>query len=66
MIVLEKHGLIRCGCGTIYTFAQELVEKIFPILDYDITVCFNDRYFTVNKYNSIEDIVQKWSKEETK
>ena len=62
MIILEKHGLIRCSCGTIYAFAQELVEKIFPILDNDITVCFNDKYFTVNKYNSIEDIIQKWSK----
>lgn len=62
MIILEKHGLVRCCCGTIYTFAQELVEKIFPILDHDITVCFNDTYFTVNKYDTVENIIEKYSR----
>ena len=66
MITLNKNGLIECCCGTIYTFAQELVEKICPILDFSITACFNGRYFTVNKYDTAEDIVKKWSKEATK
>ena len=66
MIILNKNGLVECCCGTINTFAKELVEKICPILDFSITVCFNDRYFTVYKYDTVEDIVKKWSKEESK
>ena len=66
MIVLNKNGLVECCCGTIWCFAEDLVEKICPILDSSITVCFNDRYFTVNKYDTAEDIVNKWSKEELK
>lgn len=60
MIYLNENGLIRCGCGTIVTFAQELVEKVFPILDYSIEVCFNDKYFTVNKDDTVESIIKKW------
>ena len=61
MITLNKNGLVECYCGTISTFAKEIVEKICPILDSSITVCFNDRYFTVYKYDTVEDIVKKWS-----
>ena len=60
MIVLNKNGLVECCCGTIRTFAEELVEKICPILDSSITVCFNDIYFIVNKSNTAEEIVEKW------
>lgn len=61
MIVLNKNGLVTCACGTIHSFAQELVEKICPILDSNIGVCFNDKYFIINKYDTVEDIVKKWS-----
>lgn len=61
MIILKDNGVVECGCGTIYGFAKEIVEKICPILDSSITVCFNDRRFTVYKYDTVEDIVKKWS-----
>ena len=60
MIILNKNGLVECCCGTISTFAEELVEKICPILNSSITVCFNDKYFTVYKYDTVEAIVKKW------
>lgn len=60
MIVLRKNGTVECCCGTIYTFAQELVEKVLPILDYAIDVEFNDLRFTVNKYDTVESILKKW------
>lgn len=66
MIALMKNGTIECCCGTIYTFAQELAEKVLPILDYDIEVCFNDRHFIVNKYDTVESIINKWAKEVAK
>ena len=65
MLVLNKNGLVICCCGTIYTFAEELVERVCPILDSNIIACFNLRYFTVNKYDTVEDIVKRWSKEAT-
>lgn len=64
MIALKRSGLVQCYCGTIYTFAQELVEKVLPILDYDIEVCFNDKHFMANKYDTVESIISKWAKEE--
>lgn len=64
MIALKKSGLVQCCCGTIYTFAQELVEKVLPIIDYDIEVCFNGKHFTVNKYDTVESIISKWTREE--
>ena len=60
MIVLRKNGTVECCCGTIYTFAEELVEKVLPILDYAIGVEFNDLRFTVNKYDTVESILKKW------
>lgn len=60
MIMLKKNGTVECCCGTIYTFAQELVEKVLPILDYAIDVEFNDLRFAVNKYDTVESILKKW------
>lgn len=60
MIILKQNGTVECCCGSIYTFAEELVEKILPILDYAIDVKFNDLYFTVNKDDTILSILQKW------
>lgn len=66
MITLKKNGTIECYCGSIYAFAQEIVDKVLPILDYDIEVCFNDKHFIVNKYDTVESIINKWAEEETK
>lgn len=60
MIYLKKNGIVECGCGTIVSFAEEVVEKVFPILDYEITLCFNDKYFTVRKYDTVNSIIKKW------
>lgn len=60
MIALKKNGTVECYCGTIYTFAEELVEKVLPILDYAIDVKFNDLHFTVNKDDTVLSILQKW------
>ena len=65
MIALKKNGTVECCCGTIYTFAEELVEKVLPILDYAIDVKFNDLRFTVNKDDTVLSILKKW-REETK
>lgn len=62
MIILNNNGLIECGCGTIWCFAEELVEKICPILNSTINVSFNDITFTVDKYDTVEKIVEKWRK----
>lgn len=60
MIILKQNGTVECCCGTIYTFAEELVEKVLPILDYAIDVQFNDLHFTVNKDDTVLSILQKW------
>ena len=62
MIALKINGVVECCCGTIYTFAEELVEKVLPILDYAIEVTFNDLCFTVTKYDTVLSIIEKWRK----
>ena len=62
MIALKKNGTVECCCGTIYTFAEELVEKVLPILDYAIDVKFNDLNFIVTKDDTVLSIVNKWRK----
>lgn len=65
MIALKRNGLVECYCGTIYTFAEELVEKVLPILDYTIEVKFNDACFIITKDDTVLSIIDKW-KEATK
>ena len=60
MIALKKNGTVECCCGTIYTFAEELVERVLPILDYAIDVEFNDLHFTVTKDDTVLSILKKW------
>ena len=62
MITLKKNGVIECRCGSIRSFAEELVEKVLPILDYAIDVNFNDLHFTVTKDDTVLSIISKWRK----
>ena len=62
MIYLKKNGIVECGCGTIMSFATEVIQKVFPILDYSIILRFNDTYFTVNKDDTLVSIIEKWRK----
>lgn len=57
---LYKNGLVVCSCGSILDFAEDLVNCVCPILWYDITVEFLDVRFTVNKYDCVESIKDKY------
>ena len=57
---LYEGGSVRCRCGNVVNFAEDLVEFIIPILDYSIEAWFNGRIITVTKYDTVETICDKF------
>lgn len=59
-LYLCNNGEIRCTCGSVSDFAEDIKEFIIPILYYDIIAIFNERRITVTKYDNVEGILNKF------
>lgn len=61
MFVLMSNGLVDCTGGTLVGFAEDLVNKICPMLYTSINACFNNKRITVTKYDTVDTIIDKWN-----
>lgn len=61
MFVLTHNGTVDCTCGRLYDFAQDLVEKICPMLEHSIEATFNCKRIVVTKYDTVDSIIAKWN-----
>ena len=57
---LYEGGIIRCKCGDVVSFAEDLVEFIIPMLNYSIEAGFNGKVITVTKYDTVKTICEKF------
>ena len=60
MFVLTHNGIVDCTSGTLEGFAEDLVEKICPMLDYSVEARFNTKRIEVTKYDTVDTIIEKW------
>ena len=57
---LSGKGVIHCWCGSISDFVEDINEFIIPILEDDIIAEFNYREVSINKYDDVNTIRQKF------
>ena len=57
---LGSDGVVRCWCGHVVNFAEDLNEFIVPMLDGTIKAEFNGRIITVSCWDNTETIRQKF------
>lgn len=58
---LSSNGVVRCNCGCIGNFVEDLNEFIIPMLASTIQAEFNGRTITVSCWDNTEKIRQKFN-----
>lgn len=58
---LSNNGVVRCWCGNVVNFAEDLNEFIVPMIDGTIQAEFNGRTITVSCWDNTEKIRQKFN-----
>lgn len=61
-LTISGSGFVRCWCGTIGDFIEDLSEFIVPLLEDDIVAKFNDRKITVSPYDNVTTLTDKFKK----
>ena len=59
-LTLLNDGTVRCYCGTLRWFAEDINDFIIPILGDRIIAEFNDKRITVVKYDNVDSIINKF------
>lgn len=62
-LYLCHDGVVRCRCGAIGDFIEDIVEFVVPLLEDYIYVEFNDRKVYVLKDDDAEKIYSRYLKE---
>lgn len=57
---LRKNGTIECTCGSLQGFAEDLYNYVCPLLYSTIEAKFNGKTFVVDKYDTVDIIIEKW------
>ena len=58
---ISHDGIIYCTCGTLYDFCNDIEHYIVPLIDTSMTVRFNDRFISVNTYDTVDTIMKKFT-----
>lgn len=59
-LYITQTGLVKCTCGTLIHFAEDLVESICPIIDTYLLAEFNGKKFLIDKTDNTSSIIRKW------
>lgn len=57
---LSRTGVVRCNCGCVVDFSEDLNKYIVPMLASTIDAEFNGKRITVSCYDNKETILQKF------
>lgn len=57
---LLQKGLVRCWCGSLVDFTEDIDEFIIPILEDSITAEFNEKQITVYPYDNARSIYKRF------
>lgn len=57
---LRSNGTIECTCGSLQGFAEDLYNYVCPLLYSTTKAEFNGRTFVVDKYDTVDIIIEKW------